>query len=174
MKMIGFLWGVLKESFFGDENEIRVTAEGRQDETINSKRLVQQHGHSSRPPVGSGLVFLRSGNSWVCLGSDSGLGPNLEEGESALYFDDNNFILMKKDGSIGIKSASVSMDIQELKITGKVTADGVIESKSGVKDPLGDMAEMRTIFNAHTHAVATAGSATAQTGTASPTTTPMN
>lgn len=174
MNTISFIWGVIRESFFGSQNEIRCSADGRPGETIEDKRLVQHHGFSSRPPKGAGLVLFRSGNSWVVLGSDSGKGPALEEGEASLWYDDQNFIIMKKDGSIEIKSQKVKMEVDELNVSGKITADGDIESKSAVKDPLGDMAEMRTIFNGHIHTTTATIGATATPGVITPTATPMN
>lgn len=118
----------------------KVDAEGRPGEEIEAVDLIQHHGFASRPPAGAAVVFIRKGRRWVSVAEDAGKMPPLADGEAALFFDADHFVIMKADGSIAIKASQpVTIDAPKVITTGEV------------EDHFGTLDQLRQKFNAHKH-----------------------
>ena len=84
---------------------------------VENRQLMQQFGFVSVPKKGSRILFLQFGNVTVGVASDGADRPEVKEGEVAVYRDGQQCILLKEDGTIGIK-APKGVDIDgDLRVT---------------------------------------------------------
>lgn len=150
---------------------------GLHDEVLDNVEHFEPHGFTSRPKAGAEAMIVCPGGSRshaiaIVVADRRYRLTTLAEGEVALYDDADNIVHLKQDGTIAVTSPT-SVDISapvvsmsgNLAVTGDVSAANVAAS-GNVEDAAGDMAEMRTIYNSHTHA-------TAGLGAPSPPSTPM-
>lgn len=85
----------------GKLRSVSAKANGRD---VEGRQLMQQYGFISIPPSGSRILFLEFGNVIVGVASDGKDRPAVEEGETAVYRDDKQYIIFKKNGTIEIKA----------------------------------------------------------------------
>jgi phage baseplate assembly protein V len=139
-----------------------------QGETRGPLERFGQFGWTSRPPQGSEVVALfpngsRDHGLIIAVEDRATRIRDLEEGESAAYNAHGVTITLKRDGSIEIVASggvAVSNDVEvsgSLKVKGSIDCDGSITAQAEVSDSLGNLTEMRTTFNTHTHAGVTSG-----------------
>jgi len=110
-------------------------------ETFTEREFFQHFGFTSIPPAGSeGIVFV-IGNRVFMLASDNrDLRPAIQDGEACFYIDKNNWIKIKADKTIQVKS--------ENKVV--VEAPAIeLGAASGHKALVWE--DFLTLFNSHTH-----------------------
>jgi phage gp45-like len=142
-----------------------VSATGRAFETFSLREFFQQYGFTSRPLPGAEGIFIESGNFVVMIATeDRRYRVALEEGEVALYTDEGDKIHFKRGREIEIVcGAKVTIDAPLVETTGDLVVKGALSSETSVADPDGTMAEMRTIYNGHTHSDPQGGASGAPT-----------
>lgn len=109
---------------------------------LDGVHVIGQAGVISRPRAGAEVVV-------VCAGGDRSHpivigtldrehpGPDLEEGEAAIFAAGGAIIHCKLDGTVAITG--------DVRVTGSVIAEG------GIADAEGTLAELRTTFETHIH-----------------------
>lgn len=83
----------------------------------------------------------------------------LKDGEVAIYSDEGDSIILKRDNKIEVNTKQFIVNAEEktvfntplIETNAKIKALGNIESASDVKDKTGTMEAMRDQFNGHTH-----------------------
>ena len=128
---------------------VTAQVEGLADEVRDAAELFQQYGFRSMPlPGAEGIVLSLGGNRdhtvVICAGDRRYQATVLASGEVVVEDHLGKFVHFKADGSIEVKAETkVRVDAPLLECTGQVKdlCDG-----AGVT-----MAQMREIFNAHTH-----------------------
>lgn len=120
-------------------NKFRGVSASANDVETNGRQLVQQWGFISVPTPGSKVIFIQVDNVVYGIASDSADRPSVEEGESSVYRSADHYIILKKDGTIGIKASS-GVDI-----------DGDLRVSGDVKDKNGTLDRLRRNYNSHTH-----------------------
>lgn len=121
---------------------------------VENRQLMQQFGFVSVPKKGSRILFLQFGNVTVGVASDGADRPEVKEGEVAVYRDRQQCILLKEDGTIGIK-APKGVDIDgDLRVTKNIW--------DNTDDPscVGSVNEMRQTLLKQTHGTAVGPSST--------------
>ena len=121
---------------------------------VENRQLMQQFGFVSVPKKGSRILFLQFGNVTVGVASDGADRPEVKEGEVAVYRDSQQCILLKEDGTIGIK-APKGVDIDgDLRVTKNIW--------DNTDDPscVGSVNEMRQTLLKQTHGTAVGPSST--------------
>ncbi len=140
------------------------SASGRTGETIDNREYFQHYGFTSRPLPGAEIIIIREGNHFIAIASDDRTYRlAVEEGEVALYTDEDDKIHLKRDKTIEIVSgnkliATVENEVELTTKTAKVNASVScqIESPSII---LGSQVTTRflvderiiALFNGHTH-----------------------
>jgi phage baseplate assembly protein V len=127
------------------------------DEVDDGVERFQQYGFSSHPIRGAELVT-------VCPGGDRAHAiviavddrryrlQGLAEGEVALYTDEGDSIVLGRNNTITVTSATkLRIDAPNVEMTGDLTVSGTIGSQTAVTDPQGTMDEMRAYYNSHKH-----------------------
>jgi len=135
------------------------------DQVRDRVERFQQYGFSSVPLAGAEAIVLCVGgnrNHLVAIATDDRRyrERDLEPGESALYSDEGDYVILKRGRIIEVKAgtklrvdapaAEFTGDVTiagSLEVEGDVTADGDVGDQGGAKT----MAGMRTVYNAHTH-----------------------
>lgn len=169
------------DSGLSQQVQITVLAGERLDQVVR----LQNFGLSANPPAGSTALLISLGGSrthCVVLGADHASRPrDLLSGESQQYNQWGDCVYLRESGETLVKSrtkvlldAPLTETTGDMKVggnfevvgtstlTGAVSAEatisaaGEIHSDSSVSDSAGDLAEMRSVFNAHTQTV-TAG-----------------
>lgn len=103
------------------------------DEIRDKVDRVQQYGITSVPKAGADAVVLFVGGNRdhgiVIATEDSRYRlKDLQEGEVALYTDEGDYVHLKRGRIIKIKAGTkLEIDTPELTVTGKITAQGVIQ-----------------------------------------------
>lgn len=85
----------------------RIVASGLPGQIINKREMMQHYGFSSDPPAGCQVVMLKLGNHIIAIAEDKpGSGPDLNalNGRSALWSDATHYFIIKKDGSVLLKT----------------------------------------------------------------------
>lgn len=123
----------------GKLRSVSAKANGRD---VEDRQLMQQYGFISIPPSGSRILFLEFGNVIVGVASDGKERPAVEEGETAVYRDDKQYILIKKNGTIEIKAPN-GVDIE-----------GDLRVSKDIWDKMGSLDHLRTTVNTQTHGTA--------------------
>lgn len=123
----------------GKLRSVSAKANGRD---VEGRQLMQQFGFVSIPPSGSRILFLEFGNVIVGVASDGKERPAVEEGETAVYRDDKQYIIFKKNGTIEIK-APKGVDI-----------DGDLRVSKDIWDNQGSLDHLRKTVNMQTHGTA--------------------
>ena len=121
---------------------------------VENRQLMQQFGFVSVPKKGSRVLFLQFGNVTIGVASDGSDRPEVKEGEVAVYRDGQQCILLKEDGTIGIK-APKGVDIDgDLRVTKNIW--------DNTDDPscVGSVNEMRQTLLQQTHGTAVGPSST--------------
>jgi phage baseplate assembly protein V len=129
-------------------------------EVIGRAERLQTFGHSSNPPLGSEVAFVCVGGSRahpiVIAGDSRELRPQgLEAGGSKLYDSAaQHVVCLPSGGRVEVKANGEVTIIAATQV--KVQApllivEGDIEATGNVSDSVGSMADMRTIYNSHTH-----------------------
>lgn len=135
---------------------VTAQVEGLADEVRDAAEVFQQYGFRSMPLPGAEGIMLSLGGSRdhtvvICVGDRRYQTTVLASGEAVMEDHLGKFIHFKADGSIAVKADSVlHADVPLLECTGQIKdlCDG-----AGMT-----MAEMRAIFNAHTHSDPQGGS----------------
>lgn len=151
-------------------------------ETGDNRPRLAEFGFASMPPVGSDAIVLfiagdRSNGVVVATGHQASRPKNLNPGESMLYDEWGKYIKLTESGGIVIEAkgadvtvndaanvtinatTGVTMNTPFLKVTGDIIDNSGTNQHS--------LAQMRSIYNSHTHAGVTTGSG--NTGTPSAT-----
>lgn len=121
---------------------------------VENRQLMQQFGFVSVPKKGSRILFLQFGNVTVGVASDGADRPEVKEGEVAVYRDGQQCILLKEDGTIGIK-APKGVDIDgDLRVTKNIW------DNTDDLSCVGSVNEMRQTLLKQTHGTAVGPSST--------------
>ncbi|WP_027366930.1 phage baseplate assembly protein V [Desulfocurvibacter africanus] len=145
------------------------------DELLDDAEHFEAYGFTSCPHPGAEGVALAAGGNRshcivVCVGDRRYRLTGLKAGEVAIYSDEGDSIVLRRGRKIEVTAGTqVSVTAPKAVFSGivecaQLVASGAVSGQS-VSDAAGDMAEMRSIFNAHKHP-----SGTPTTGTP---TTPM-
>ena len=141
------------------------------DEVRDAVERLQQYGFTSVPLEGAEAIALAVGgnrNHLVVIATDDRRWrkKDLEPGESALYTDEGDYVILKRGRIVEIKAGTklrVDAPLAELTgdltVAGKITAGGDVFDQNGAKS----MAGMRTVYNTHVHVDPQGGSTAAPT-----------
>ncbi len=139
------------------------------DEVLDDVPVVQQYGFVSAALPGAEGVNLSLGgmrdNSVIIATNDRRYSiKNLAGGEVAIYTDEGDKIHLKRGKVIRIETSTlevaattkISFTTPALEVSGYIYANGEIRSDTHIRDsfatpPGKTMAQMRTIYNTHTH-----------------------
>ncbi|WP_103974677.1 phage baseplate assembly protein domain-containing protein [Methylovulum psychrotolerans] len=133
--MINQIWNRL-QLIFATGNITLITGRKAQatvldEEVLDNVKLVTPFGFSHAPKKGSQAYILfpsgdRTFGVAIVVG-DNSYAMELAEGEVALNDDKGNFVQIKADGSVVLKSSvSVTIDAPSLAVNGNITATGTI------------------------------------------------
>lgn len=130
---------------------VKITAFG---ETHSEVERIQNFGFTSRPTKGAqAIVAFVGGNRSipVVIACDDGrTRVKLEEGEVAVYNDQGTKIVLKADNTVEVTCT-------ELKVNGKITATGNIETTGTVKGTTDVVAGVGISLKTHVHSGVTTG-----------------
>ncbi|MFW2176669.1 MULTISPECIES: phage baseplate assembly protein domain-containing protein [unclassified Moraxella] len=119
---------------------------GLSEEIIDNVRIMQQVGFASDLPVDSQVVMLpiggRATNMVIIASGEAPIVVTANEGEVVIYDQFGHEIRL---GKAGIKMIG-NVDVQ-----GNITTHGNITANGQINDMQGSMAEIRTIYNSHSH-----------------------
>ena len=125
------------------------------DEFHDDVEHFEQYGYTSNPPVGSEalIVFpagVRDHPICVAVGDRSFRFANLKSGEVALYTDEGDTLVFRRQNTIEVttKNLIITANIVRMK-TSRLEVTGDI--KDHVDSGGQSMADMRHTYNAHTH-----------------------
>lgn len=124
----------------------------------------QQYGFTSVPFVDAeAIVVAVTGNRshMVALAVDDRRHrlKGLQEGETAMYSDEGDYIILKRGRIIEVKAGTrLRVDAPEAVFTGNLHVEGSITCDNQVSDQNGSMQEMRDTYNGHTHPGVQSGS----------------
>jgi phage baseplate assembly protein V len=138
-----------------------VQLDGLSGEQLQDAELFQQYGCTSNPPPGAMCIVLPLGGRTahgVVIATEHGSYrlKGLKSGEVALYSDEGDSVILKRGRIMEVTTetfrvnASTAIELNSPTVT--ASADFVAEgdiSDQGNKS----MADMRTVFNTHPHAV---------------------
>jgi phage gp45-like len=85
----------------------RFTGTGLPGQNIRNREMVQHYGFASDPPAGCLNIIIERGNHIVSIAEDAPESrPDMNElsGAVATYVDATHYVMVKKDGSIIIKT----------------------------------------------------------------------
>lgn len=140
-----------------------------QKEVKDAIPRLAEFGLTSMPPVGSDVVVLfiggdRSNGAIVATGHQASRPTGLKPGETMLYSQDGKYVYMTADGGIVVEAKGQDVSIID---AGTVTINAAtkiravtprFECTGDIIDNVGSnpntMAQMRSIYNGHTHPVA--------------------
>jgi len=156
-----------------------VQLDGVAGEQLQDAEYFQHYGYTSNPPAGAMCVVLPLGGHTthgVVIATEHGAYrlKNLAPGETALYTDEGDSIVLKRGNIVEVETKTfrvnasdliefnapqvtavadgITLTSLEVSASGAVTALSVATSgTAGVSDTTGSMADMRTIYNGHTH-----------------------
>lgn len=145
----------------------RATVDGLAGEAIPGVEIWQHFGFTSTPPAGTQAIVLplggRTSASVIVATEAAAVRLVLNQaGEVAIYNQDGDYVWLKRNGHIKVKSAlEVTIDAPttnmtgNLAVAGNVSAGGNVTAIGTITDKLGAggkaMDQMRTTFNSHDH-----------------------
>lgn len=145
----------------------RATVDGLAGEAIPGVEIWQHFGFTSTPPAGTQAIVLplggRTSASVIVATEAAAVRLVLNQaGEVAIYNQDGDYVWLKRNGHIKVKSAlEVTIDAPttnmtgNLAVAGNVSAGGNVTAIGTITDKLGaggkSMDQMRTTFNSHDH-----------------------
>lgn len=123
---------------------------------------VQNYGMTSVPPAGSLATVLfvggdRSNGVIIAAENRKIRIKGLKAGEVAIYTDEGDEIYLKRGNEIALKTTKFVIDADEIQMNGAVNISKTLDveqnitSKAEVADQKGNLSEIRSIFDAHTH-----------------------
>ncbi len=150
------------------------------DETRDGLERFQEYGFSSVPFAGAEAVVLfvggrRDHGLVVAVDDRRYRKRNLEPGESAIYTDEGDYVVLKRGRIVEVKAGTkLRVDAPLAEITGNVTIAGTLDvtgavtaratvavtagvtaasvaASGAVSDGAGSMDSMRGTYNSHTH-----------------------
>lgn len=99
------------------------SAEGRIDESLEDRELIQSSGFASVPKEGDEVLVLSFGNLRIAVATDSKDRPSLEVGETAVFSSADTYIKLKADGTIEIVSKGNKIYFEgDIEASGEITA----------------------------------------------------
>lgn len=124
----------------------RFSASGMID--VDNREYIQHYGLTSRPKEGAEVVYLVEGNVVIALASDDRrYRLKIEDGEVALYDDQEQAVHLRRDGIVVTSPKRVTVDAPEINLGG---------------EPAGLLAlvdeRILELINAHVHPGVKAGS----------------
>ncbi len=139
--------------------------EGLEGEPLNATELFQQFGFASVPPEGWAIVLPLGGKTGraIVIGTEAPKHRprDLKKGESILYSAFGDYVKVCEGRIIEIKAAQeVLIDapkatvLHDLHVVGNISCDG------NISDSVGTLAQVRSIYNSHDHALDSDGTAT--------------
>lgn len=121
------------ESTRYESGQLLVTGRGMAGERFEDLVWYEPHGFHSRPHKGSIGYLLAPGGrreqGLVVGASDPGKRPSIEEGQSAMYDNGGNVVVLKPEGWEFSTSITVKGDIS---LTGSLSADGGVTTKGDI------------------------------------------
>lgn len=128
----------------------RFSGTGRPNETFTNREYFQHYGYTSRPlPDAEGIV-LKKGNNIIMIASDDRrYRIALENGEVAIYTDEGDFIHLKRNKILHIKTGNkllvdATSDVEVNTTRAKVNASESAELASPVITLKADVINMQT------------------------------
>lgn len=127
------------------------------EEARGTAERFQQYGFTSVPLPGAEAIGLAVGGTrshMVVLAVDDRRyrKRGLQEGETALYTDEGDYVLLKRGRIVEVKAGTrLRVDAPEAIYTGNLHVEGSITCDNDVSDKNGSMQEMRDTHNVHTH-----------------------
>ena len=113
--------GIIKSVKSKASRLMRIDASGRAGETIENREMIQQYGFASSPRNGSECVMDKQGNSILIIATDDRrYKMALNDGEVALYVDQDNYIKINPDGKIEVQANSVVVNSGDVTLGGSV------------------------------------------------------
>ncbi|MBN1130287.1 MAG: phage baseplate assembly protein [Chitinispirillaceae bacterium] len=125
----------------------RFTGTGLPGQMLRNREIMQHYGFASDPPAGSAAVVIGLGNNLVCVAEDDpSKRPDLNamSGASSLYSDATHYILIKKDGTVEVKTDKpVIIESDDVRIGRETLTESLERVIKGET--------FLTLFNSHTH-----------------------
>lgn len=124
-------------------------------EVVDDVHLAQEYGFASRPLPGSEAVVAMIGGDRahpvaVATLDRRHLGPELAEGDVALFSSSGDFVLLRAAGGILVKG---DLEVAgQVRVGGSVEAEGDLRAAGDVEDAVGTLGALRTAYDVHTHA----------------------
>lgn len=125
--------------------------------------LFQHYGYTSAPLPGAEYIAIPVGgnskHTVVIASEDARYRITLKDGEVAIYSDEGDHVHLKRGRVIEVVTDDMLFKVKNkvrfetplIETTGKVQAEGNVESASEVLDKLRSMQEDREIYNGHQH-----------------------
>jgi phage baseplate assembly protein V len=127
------------------------------DEVRSRAERFQNYGFTSVPLPGAEAVAVSVGGSRshvvvVAVDDRRYRLKDLQPGEVAIYTDQGDRIVLKRDGQIEVvASTRVRIECPRVECSGDLHVEGSVTCDQNVSDVNGSMQEMRDIYNSHTH-----------------------
>lgn len=142
-----------------------VKVENLADEVQDNVERVQNFGFTSVPPKGGeSIVVCVGGNkdNSIVIASDSAQyrKKDLKDGEVAVYDKTGNYIYLKEDGSVEIKSSNGVSIEGDVEIDGNLDVTGDISVTGDVSSSLTSLNDFYTEYLIHTHTAPAGGGTT--------------
>lgn len=155
--------GILKLSDSSDDMQsLQITL--LNEEVLADVEHFEPYGFTANPQDGAEVLALslagnRSNTVVVCVADRQYRLTGLAKGEVALYTDEGDSIILRRNNNIEINAATqVTVNAPTMHCTGNITADGDITAAGDVTDATSSMQGMRDIYNGHTHSDPQGGS----------------
>ncbi len=158
------------ETIKDDEGIQKIQASLLADEVQDNMERFQNYGFTSHPPKDSeGIAVFpggdRSHGILIAVDNRTYRLKGLQGGEVAVYTDEGDSIILKRDHHIEVKTQQLTIHATgavqintpkatfstNVQIDGVLTVNGNITSGAQIADSVGTMGSMRTIFNQHHH-----------------------
>lgn len=141
--------GQIRQAFLGivARAGIKAQTKGLADEVMDEMEIYQQVGFSSWIPEESRVVILplmgKSSRSIIIASTEAPVMITVGKGETSIYDQFGHQVLLHKKGIKMVGDVEI--------VEGGLTVEKDIKSKAEISDSIGSMAEMRVVYNAHTH-----------------------
>lgn len=148
--------GILKLSDSSDDMQsLQITL--LNEEVLADVEHFEPYGYTANPQDGAEVLALslagnRSNTVVICVADRQYRLTGLVKGEVALYTDEGDSIILRRNNSIEINAATqITCNTPNAYFTGNVHVAGDVIADGDVIDGISSMQDMRVIYNGHVH-----------------------